>query len=143
MAVVAGLALAAVLIVHYLPRSPQEAGKAAQATASAAPLPPAVSLANSGDAGVAAEPDGITGQALPWPAGLRLPTAGERPAWFSPDTGQVMPIGCLPSQRSGYDFIRVAGGWAVQADPGAQAGYGTSAPLAGRPGRRSGSRPGT
>lgn len=127
MAVVAGLALAAVLIVHYLPRSPHEAGKAAQATASAAPLPPAVSLATSGDAGVAAEPDGITGQVLPWPAGLRLPTAGERPAWFSPDTGQVMPIGGLPPQRAGYAFIRVAGGWAVQADPGAQAVCGSCA----------------
>jgi hypothetical protein len=127
MAVVAGLALMAVLIAHYLPRSPHETRKPAQAAVTAAPLPPALSRAASGDAGVAAEPDGITSPILSWPAGLRLPTGGERPAWFSPDTGQVMPIGGLPPQRSGYDFIRAAGGWAVQAAPGKQAVCGSCA----------------
>jgi hypothetical protein len=33
----------------------------------------------------------------------------------------VVPIGGLPPQRSGYKFIRVTGGWAVQADPAAPA----------------------
>lgn len=114
LAVVAALALAAVLIVHYLPRSPHEARKPARAAVTAAPVPPSVARAASGDAGVAAEPDGITGRVLSWPAGLRLPAAGARPGWFSPGTGQVLPIGGLPPQRSGYEFIRAAGGWAVQ-----------------------------
>jgi hypothetical protein len=126
-AVVAALVLVAVLIVHYLPRSRHEAGRPARAPVTAAPLPPGVARAASGDAGVAAEPDGITGQVLSWPAGLRLPAAGERPAWFSPGTGQVMPIGGLPPQRPGYQFIRAAGGWAVQASPGAQALCGSCA----------------
>jgi hypothetical protein len=47
--------------------------------------------------------------------------------WFWPATGQAMPIGGLPPQRSGYQFIRAAGGWAVQADPGTQAVCGSCA----------------
>jgi hypothetical protein len=38
-----------------------------------------------------------------------------------------VPIGGLPPQRSGYEFIRAAGGWAVQAGPAAQAGCGSCA----------------
>ncbi len=41
----------------------------------------------------------------------------------------MVPIGGLPPQRSGYQFIRAAGGWAVQAGPGTQAGCGTCAGL--------------
>ena len=106
-------------IVHYLPRSRHGTARPA-VTATPPPLP----LAVSGDAGVAAEPDGITGQTLSWPGGLRLPAAGQRPVWFWPATGQVVPIGGLPRQSSGYQFIRATGGWAVQAGPGAQAGCG-------------------
>jgi hypothetical protein len=130
LAAVAVLALVAVLIVHYLPRSKHVTARPAVTAApllSAASLPSAVSRAVSGDAGVAAEPDGITGQILSWPGGLRLPVTGERPAWFSPATGQVLPIGGLPSQRSGYQFIRLAGGWAVQASPVAEAACGSCA----------------
>ena len=47
--------------------------------------------------------------------------------WDRPATGQVVPIGGLPLQRSGYQFIRAAGGWAVQAAPGAQAVCGSCA----------------
>ena len=47
--------------------------------------------------------------------------------WFWQATGQVVPIGGLPRQRSGYQFIRAAGGWAVQAGPGAQAVCGSCA----------------
>jgi hypothetical protein len=43
--------------------------------------------------------------------------AGSRPAWFWPATGRVQPIGGLPAERSGYQFIRTAGGWAIQASP--------------------------
>ena len=45
-------------------------------------MPLAVSGAVSGDAGVAAEPNGITGQTLSWPGGLRLPASGQRPVWY-------------------------------------------------------------
>jgi hypothetical protein len=43
--------------------------------------------------------------------------AGQRPVWFWPATGRVAPIGGLPRQPSGYQFVRVTGGWAVQAGP--------------------------
>jgi hypothetical protein len=110
-AAAAVLVLVAVTIVHYLPRSrPGTARPAVTAT----PPPP---LAVSGDVGVAAEPDGITGQTLSWPAGLRLPAAGQRPAWFWPATGREALIGGLPPLPSGYQFIPVSGGWAVQAGP--------------------------
>ncbi len=129
-AAVAVLALVAALVVHYLPRSRHVTAQPAATAAplpSAAPVPSGVSGAVSGDTGVAAAPDGITGQVLSWPGSLRLPVTGEQPAWFSPATGQVMPIGGLPSQRSGYQFIRLAGGWAVQASPVAEAACGSCA----------------
>ena len=81
-----------------------------------------VSGAIPGDAGGAAEPGGITGQVLSWPSGLRIPETGERPAWFWPATGRVAPIGGLPRQPSGYQFVRTTGGWAVQAGLADQAG---------------------
>jgi hypothetical protein len=124
-AAAAVVVLVAVAIVHYLPRSGHGTPRPVRAAATGTPLP--LPLAVSGDAGVAAEPDGITGQTLSWPGGLRLPTTGQRPAWFWPATGQVVPIGGLPPQRSGYQFIRAAGGWAVQAIPGAQAACGSCA----------------
>jgi hypothetical protein len=119
------LVLVAVTIAHFLPRSPHGTARPARTavTVTPPPLPPAV----SGDVGVAAEPDGITGQTVSWPGGLRLPAAGERPGWFWPATGHAVPIGGLPRQRSGYQFIRAAGGWAVQAALDAQAACGSCA----------------
>jgi hypothetical protein len=131
-AAVAVLALVIVAIVHSLPRSRHQTARPA-VSASPLPLPlplslpPAVSGAVSGDAAVADEPDGITGQVLSWPGGLQLPAAGDQPAWFWPATGQTMPIGGLPLQRSGYQFTRVAGGWAVQASPPGQVACGSCA----------------
>jgi len=122
-AAAAVLVLVAVTIAHYLPRSRHGTVRPVRAAVTAAPLPTAV----SGDVGVAAEPDGITGQVLSWPGGLRLPATGERPAWFWPATGRVAPIGGLPRQPSGYQFVRATGGWAVQAGPAAQAGCGLCA----------------
>ena len=109
-AAAAALVLVAVTIVHYLPRSRHGTARPAAVTATA---PAAV----SGVAGVAAEPDGITGQTSSWPGGLRLPMTGQRPVWFWPATGRVAPIGGLPRQPAGYQFVRVTGGWAVQAGP--------------------------
>ena len=89
LAAVAVLVLVAVLIVHYLPQSRHRTARPTRAAVTVTP-PPAVSSAFSGDAGVVAEPDGITGQIMSWPGGLRLPATGERPVWFWPATGQVM-----------------------------------------------------
>ena len=118
MAAAAVLVLVAVTIVHYLPRSRHGTVRPVRAAATGARPPAAV----SGDVGVAAEPDGITGQVLAWPGDLRLLASGEQPAWFWPATGRVTPIGGLPRQPSGYHFVRAMGGWAVQASAAAQAG---------------------
>ncbi len=120
------LVLAAVVIVQHLPRSRHGAARQARAAATVT-APVAASGTAEPAVGLAAIPDGITGQAGSWPSGLRLPAAGQRPAWFWPATGQVVPIGGLPPQRSGYQFIRAAGGWAVQAGPGVRAGCGSCA----------------
>jgi hypothetical protein len=123
-AVCAAIVLVAAAIVHYLPRALHGTARPA---ATAAPLPGPGSQAFSGDEGVAAEPDGITGQVSAWPGDLRLPVAGKQPMWFWPATGQIAPISGLPPQPSGYQFIRAVGGWAVQANPGAEAGCGSCA----------------
>ena len=73
------------------------------------------------------EADGIAGPALAWDRDLRLPVAGAQPAWFSPASGRFAQIGGLPADRSGYRFIRVAGGWAVQASAAPPAGCGSCA----------------
>lgn len=119
-AAAAVLVLVAVTIVHYLPRSRHGTVRAAVTGG----RPP---TAAAGDVRMAAEPDGITGQVLSWPDGLRLPASGERPAWFWPATGRVAPIGGLPRQPSGYQFIRATGGWAVRANAAGQVGCGLCA----------------
>ncbi len=116
-AAAAVIAAVAVLIVHDLPWSRH--GTAPSARAAAATVPPAIAGAVSGDGSVVEEPAGITGDVGSWPGGLRLLAAGRQPAWFWPATGEVVPVGGLAPQRSGYTFIRAAGGWAVQADPAA------------------------
>jgi hypothetical protein len=117
LAVIAALLLATVVIVLHLPRHEGSSAKPAGAAASRParrPTRPAT--------GPAAQPDGVIGQTLPWVSGVRLPVAGEQPAWFWPATGRVQPIGGLPRDGYGYgyQFTAVAGGWAVQASPGAQ-----------------------
>jgi hypothetical protein len=77
--------------------------------------------------GLPPEPDGIVGPTLAWDRGLRLPVAGTHPVWFSPASGRSEPIGGLPADRSGYQFIRVVGGWAVQASPSLPAVCGSCA----------------
>jgi hypothetical protein len=89
-----------------LPRNPRAPSAAASPAASPGLAAP----------GVPDEPNGIGGPTLPWAGGLRLPAAGARPAWFSPATGRSEPIGGLPADSSGYQFIRIGGGWAVQAN---------------------------
>jgi hypothetical protein len=114
--------VAAVLIVQHLTGHRQARGQPGRATAT-----PAGSGAAAVVAGQPNGPNGIVGHTLPWDARLRLPAAGERPAWFWPATGQMKPVAGLPPQRSGYQFTRVAGGWAVQANSGVQPGCGSCA----------------
>jgi hypothetical protein len=61
-------------------------------------------------------PNGIIGQTTPWEDSLRLPVSGTQPAWFWPGTGRSETIGGLPADSAGYEFTRVGGGWAVQAN---------------------------
>jgi len=123
-ATAAVVVLAAVLIVVHLPRSGHSPARSARASATASAPPAAAGAAPPAAAGV---PDGITGPSLSWPGALRLPAAGPRPTWFLPGTGQMVPIGGLPAYRSGYEFTRAAGGWAIQASPGGQSGCGACA----------------
>jgi hypothetical protein len=116
------LVLAAVVIIRHLP--PSRHSSARQGRAAVTVTAP---VAASGASALAAIPDGIKGPVSSWPGGLRLPVTGQRPAWFWPGTGQKVPIGGLPLRRSGYQFIRAAGGWAIQAGPGTQARCGACA----------------
>ena len=61
-------------------------------------------------------PDGIIGQTTTWEDSERLPVSGPQPAWFWLATGRSVTIGGLPADSSGYQFTRVGGGWAVQAN---------------------------
>ncbi len=112
LAVIAALLLVAGLVVLHLPRHAHE-------TRAAAPRKPATTLPVTG---LAAVPDGVAGQTLPWDSSVRLPVAGPRPAWFWPATGRTEAIGGLPPDGSGYQFTSVAGGWAIQPGTGAQPG---------------------
>jgi hypothetical protein len=125
LAVIGTVILAAVGGVVYLtlPRHqhPPAAARPAPAIVSPAPVP--VNLALPAPPG----PDGILGHTVPWDTSLRIPVGGSRPAWFSPATGASEPIDGLPADSAGYQFTRVDGGWAVQADAIAKAACGDCA----------------
>jgi hypothetical protein len=63
-----------------------------------------------------AGPNGIIGGTTGWEDSLRLPVSGTQPAWFWPATGRSVTIGGLTADSAGYQFTRVGGGWAVQAN---------------------------
>ncbi len=121
MVVLAVLVLAAVLAVLYLPghRHPVARPHARSAD------PPPVTLVPSG-AGPSG-PGGVSGLAMSRSGGLRLPVTGPEPAWLRPATGRATPILGLPRHQPGYQFTRVAGGWAVQAGSGGNARCGSCA----------------
>jgi hypothetical protein len=96
------------------------------ATSSAAPASnptPAMPLIEPVPVG----PNGIIGQTVPWEDSLRLPVTGRQPGWYSPATGRSEAIGGLPADGSGYQFTRVGGGWAVQADAASKTACGDCA----------------
>jgi hypothetical protein len=125
--VIAALLLAVVGGVVYLvlPRHQHAASAAPPATpsatapAGATPSPISVS-GNLAIPGVPAEPDGIVIRTMPWGDSLRLPVAGTQPTWFWPATRRSEQIGGLPADSAGYQFNRVDGGWAVQANSAAK-----------------------
>jgi len=107
LAAIAALIGVAVAGVVYLSRPHHQRVPVATPPTTASPAP------------VPGEPNGIVGRTLPWASSLRLPVAGTQPVWFSPASGRSEPIGGLPDVSSGYQFIRIADGWAVQASPAA------------------------
>ena len=117
-----------VLTVQYVQRDrdAQATHRRTAATARRAPLPVSGYAA---PAGQPAEPDGVIGQAVLRDDSLRLPVAGQQPAWFWPATGRMEPIGGLPRERSGYLFIRIGGGWAVRPAAAGVRGCGSCAGL--------------
>jgi hypothetical protein len=123
------LLLVAVVIVWHLSWLRHAPARPARGASAASPVPPATSGSGAPAPGGADEPSGVAGPTLPWDGSLRLPVSGEQPAWLWPATGRMKPIGGLPRDRSGYQFIRLAGGWAVQANPAAQLPCGSCAGL--------------
>jgi hypothetical protein len=116
-AVLAVLVLATVLIVGHLPRrSSAHSGPPGPAAVTVVPLP---DQANG--------PDGVSGLAMPRDDSLRLPAGGPQPVWIWPASGRVQPIRGLPRDSSGYQFVRMAGGWAVLADSAARLRCGSCA----------------
>jgi hypothetical protein len=116
LAVIGALLLVAAVIVLHLPRH-HGTERTARASGSARPARSAASAP-----GAATAPDGVIGQTLPWDGRLRLPVTGPQPTWFWPGTGRSQPIGGLPRDSSGYQFLGLGSGWAVQGNPGSHPG---------------------
>jgi hypothetical protein len=135
--VIAAVVLAVVGGVVYLvlPHHQHAASATPPVTPSATAPPDAIPspISVSGNLvipGVPAQRDGIIIRTLPWGDSLRLPVAGTQPTWFWPATGRSERIGGLPADSAGYQFNRVDGGWAVQADSAAKIACGGCAGIA-------------
>jgi hypothetical protein len=123
LAVFTVLALVAVVVAVHFPRHRPAPAHHTRAAGSGSP----VSSSGPSWTGLADGPNGITGQTLPWDGSVRLPITGEQPVWFWPGSDRMTPIGGLPPAMLGYQFTRVAHGWAVQANPAAKPGCGNCA----------------
>lgn len=128
-AAIAAAVLVAALVVQQLASHRHAPARPGRAAAAGSPAPPASGTAPY-TSSLTLGRGGAIGHTEPWQRSLRLPVTGEQPAWFWPGTGRTTPIGGLPRDTSGYLFIRVGGGWAVQ--PGSAAGPGCGS-CAGRP----------
>ena len=118
--VIAAVVAVAIGGVVYLSRPHGRPPASAAPSASAIPPTPATlspePVVSPGFTRLPVGSNGIVGPAAPWEASLRVPLSGTQPAWFWPATGRSETIGGLPAHDSGYQFTRVGGGWAVQAD---------------------------
>jgi hypothetical protein len=118
--VIAAVAAVAIGGVVYLSRPHGRPAASAAPSASAVPPTPVTlspePVASPGFTRLPVGPNGIVGPTTPWEDSLRVPLSGTQPAWFWPATGRAETIGGLPADDSGYQFTRVGGGWAVQAD---------------------------
>jgi hypothetical protein len=117
---VAAASLAAVLVAALIWYLPGARPHGAQAEPTAAP-----SLVRPSAPPV--KPARMTGQPLPRDAGLSLLLGGHGPAWLGVTTGRSEPVRGLPRSGNGYQFIRIAGGWAAQPFP-VTTGCGNCAP---------------
>jgi hypothetical protein len=117
LAAAAAVVLAAVLIAVHLPHHPQAPAQPRHSPA-VAPLP--AEAVPQGAAGLGGSAVGVAGPTLRWNGSTRLPVNGQQPAWFWPATGRSVAIRGLPRDSAGYQFTRAAGGWVIQAGPGAQ-----------------------
>jgi len=70
----------------------------------------------------------MTGQPLPRSAVLWVLLGGHSPAWLSVGDGRTKPIRGLPGSGHGYQFFRIAGGWAAQPFPVGNAACANCAP---------------
>jgi hypothetical protein len=107
------LALAAAL-AWYLPGSRDHGRQAGPAALSPSPV---VRSIQSPPPPLPTRPAQLTGLPLPRGSSLRLLVGGQRPAWLQVASGRTEPIRGLPGSDAGYQFIRIAGGWAVQPFP--------------------------
>ena len=118
-AAAAGIAVAlAAAFIWYLPSLRQQGAQTmpgAAVPSPAAPGEPGSPAATPSP--LPTTPTLMTGQPLPRDAGLWLLLGGHRPAWLSVATGRAEPIRGLPGSDTGYQLIRVAGGWAAQPFP--------------------------
>jgi hypothetical protein len=115
------LALIAGTVYLVLPHHQHAATATPPVTPSVSAVPSQIEVSgNLAIPGFPVQPDGIVIRTLHWSDGLRVPVAGTQPAWFWPATGRSEQIGGLPADSAGYQFNRVDGGWAVQADSAAK-----------------------
>jgi hypothetical protein len=124
--VVAVLAVGGLVVVEHLPHSAAPARHPARHSAAPKGKSVRVSIHVEGPATL---PSGVTGPTVKWASTGRLPLTGARPAWFWPAKGRIRPIAGLPSDRYGYSFTRVGGGWAVLPDEVGSASFGPAVPV--------------
>jgi hypothetical protein len=116
--VIAAVVAVAVGGIVYLsmPHARHAASAAHPTPVSSSPVPAPSPVVSPEFIRVPVGPNGIIGDTTPWEDSLRLPVSGTQPAWFYPATGRSETIGGLSADASGYQFTRVGGGWAVQAN---------------------------
>jgi hypothetical protein len=126
------VAVAALVVAEHLPNHPPAPHHRHLAAPVSDPLPAPGQLSfpvRLRVEGPAMLPSGLVGPKVVWAGTERLPLTGSQPAWFWPAKGRVRPISGLPSDRYGYAFTEVGGGWAVLPDEVGSASFGPAVPV--------------